>query len=390
MAIEATLPGTHQRPVDELPPPISSGRQVWRRLSKHKMAVAAMWLLGAMYFMMAFAEFFAPYTMTSDDRTRAFQPPAAIHVVDTQGHWHMPFVYDWSQSQNLSGLFSAGGSTTNVTTGGWHEDTTTRYPLGFFVHGEPYKIWGLIPSDIHFFGVTKPGTRFYLLGGDPDGRDIFSRLFYGARVSMTIGLAALAVVIPVGTILGGISGYFGGFVDTCLSWLIETVLAFPTFYLLLALFGATYKWSLSSTQRFFLITILLSFLGWAGLARVIRGMVLSLKEQEYVEAARAAGGGNLWIITRHLLPQTSTYIIVSVSMSIPGYIYAESFLSLLGLGVQPPDASWGNMLQPALNVSDLVLHPWLLAPGVLIVVTTIAWNFFGDGLRDAFDSKRKV
>ena len=389
MATETKLPAM-ERPAEDLPPPVSSGRKVWRRFRRHKMAVFAMWVLGVLYFLMVFADFFAPYTMTSVDRTRAFQPPAAIHLRDTEGRWHMPFIYNWQETENLQSLFTSTGPISGVSLGGWHEDTSKRYPLHLFVRGEPYKLWGLIPSDIHFVGVTDPGTRFYLLGGDANGRDLFSRLFFGARVSLTVGLVALAIVIPVGTVLGGIAGYFGGAVDTVLSWIIETVLAFPTFYLLLALFGATYKWSLSSTQRFFLITILLSFLGWAGLARVIRGMVLSLRSREYVEASRAAGASHLWVIVKHLIPQTASWIVISISLSIPGYIYAESFLSLLGLGVQPPDASWGNMLQPALNVSDLLMHPWMLAPGLAIVVTTVAWNFFGDGLRDAFDSKTRI
>ncbi|MBU6429990.1 MAG: ABC transporter permease [Cyanobacteria bacterium REEB65] len=382
---------TNSRPVDELPPPVSTATRIWRRFRRHKMAVAALWILGIMYFVMVFAEFFAPYSMTAEDRNRAFQPPAAIHLRDTQGHWQMPFIYDWKDNLDFSNLFSGTGSNVAVVeTGGWQQDTSKAYPLHLFVHGDPYKLFGVIPADVHLVGVTDPHVRFYLLGGDPNGRDLFSRLFFGARVSLTVGIVALAIVIPVGTVIGGIAGYFGGWVDTSLMWLVESVLAFPTFYLLLALFGATYKWSLSSAERFFLITILLSFLGWAGLARVIRGMVLSLKEQEYVEASRAAGARHLWIIVKHLLPQTASWVVISVSLSIPGYIYMESFLSLLGLGVQPPDASWGNMLQPALNVSDLLMHPWMLAPGVAIVITTVAWNFLGDGLRDAFDSKQRI
>jgi peptide/nickel transport system permease protein len=363
--------------------------RVWRRFRKHRMAMLSMWILGIAYLMMAFAEFFAPYSLASEDRTRAYQPPAIIHFRDAEGHWRMPFIHDQKQANDTSSLFTAGGSTES-SVGGWTEDRSRAYPLALFVHGEPYRLFGLIPSDRHLLGIRDAGTRFYLLGGDSEGRDLFSRLFFGARVSLTVGIVALLITIPVGTMVGGAAGYFGGVVDTALSWLVETIMAFPTFYLLLALLGVTYKWNISSTQRFFLITIILSFLSWAGLARVIRGMVLSLKQQEYIEAAHAAGASHFWIITRHLIPQTATWVVVSVSLSIPGYIYGESVLSLLGLGVQPPDASWGNMMEPALNVSDLMLHPWMLAPGLCIVVITVAWNLIGDGLRDAFDAKRKI
>lgn len=389
MGIEGEARVREFRPVDELPPQISAGNRVWRRFLKHRMAVVALAILCILYIAMIFADFCAPYSSISEARERAYQPPAIIRLRDTAGKWHLPFVYDTKKSSDLTNLFSAGGST-DFTLGSWSEDKTTRYPISLFVHGEAYKLFGFIPSDLHLLGISSTGTRFYLLGGDSAGRDLYSRLFFGARVSLTVGMVALLIVIPLGTLIGGLAGYFGGFIDTALMWLIETTLAFPTFYLLLALSGVTYKWDITPAQRFFLITAILAFLGWAGLARVIRGMVLSLKQQEYIEASKAAGAGHLWIVTKHLIPQTSSWIVISASLSIPGYIFFESVLSLLGLGVQPPDASWGNMLEPALNVSDLILHPWILAPGIAIVIATVAWNFFGDGLRDAFDSKRKV
>ncbi|MBM3273708.1 MAG: ABC transporter permease [Candidatus Sericytochromatia bacterium] len=384
LRLEGAPPGS-----DELPPPISSAQRVWRRFKKHKLAYGALWLLVFIYLLMAFADFFAPYGMASEDRTRSYQPPAAIHLRDDGGRWQLPFIYDRIQESDRSSLFSAGGST-DTTFGAWHEDKRKVYPLKLFVKGEPYKLFGLIETDRHFFGIESTQTRFYLLGGDSAGRDVFSRLFFGARVSLMVGLVALLVVIPIGTLVGGLAGYFGGRIDTCLMWLVETILAFPTIFLLITMAGVTAKWDITPMQRFVMITVILALLGWASLARVIRGMVLSIKAQEYVEAARAAGASDMWIIGRHLLPQTATWVIISATLSIPGYIYAESFLSLLGLGVQQPDASWGNMLEPARNVSDLILHPWVLAPGFAIVLTTVAWNFFGDGMRDAFDAKRRV
>jgi peptide/nickel transport system permease protein len=379
-----TLPGA-----EELPPPISATQRVWRRFRKHKLAYGAMWLLVMIYLLMAFADFFAPYGMASEDRTRSYQPPAAVHLRDDAGKWQLPFVYNRIQESDKSSLFSAGGST-DTPFGAWREDKRKAYPLKLFVKGESYRLFGLVEMDRHFVGVEGTETRFYLLGGDSAGRDVFSRLFFGARVSLMVGLVALLVVIPIGTLVGGLAGYFGGRIDTGLMWLVETILAFPTIYLLITMAGVTAKWDITPMQRFVMITVILALLGWASLARVIRGMVLSIKAQDYVEAARSAGASDMWIILRHLLPQTATWVIISATLSIPGYIYAESFLSLLGLGVQQPDASWGNMLEPARNVSDLILHPWVLAPGFAIVLTTVAWNFFGDGLRDAFDAKRRV
>lgn len=383
-------PSPGPQAAEDLPPPVSSGKRVWRRFTKHRMAVVSMWVLLGLYVMMAFAEFFAPYGMASEDRERAYQPPAIIRLTDPDGRFVGPYIHDMKKVTDTASLFQAGG-TADVKLGEWTEDRSVRYPIRFFVKGEPYRLMGLIPGDIHLVGIEGTATRFYLLGGDENGRDVFSRLFFGARVSLTVGIVALLIVIPLGTLIGGIAGYFGGWVDTCLMWVVETLMAFPSFYLLLLLFGVTYKWDITPTQRYFVIIAILSLIGWTGLARVIRGMVLSIKQQEYVEAARAAGASDLWIIVRHLIPQTATWIIISMSLSIPGYIYGESVLSLLGLGVQPPDASWGNMLEgPSRNVSDLLLHPWLLSPGIAIVITTVAWNFFGDGLRDAFDAKRKV
>ncbi len=390
MANEIKTSPQEPRRAEDLPPPISGGRRVWRRFTKHRLAVFSMWLLAIFYIMMALAEFFAPYGMASEDRERAYQPPSSIHFVDDQGKLVGPYVRDIKKASDQGTLFQAGG-TAEVALGEWVEDKTARYPIKLLAKGEPYKVLGVIPSDVHLFGVDTDRTRFYALGGDENGRDVLTRLFFGARVSLTVGIVALIIVIPMGTLVGGIAGYFGGWIDTALMWVVETIMAFPSFYLLLLLFGVTYKWDISPTQRYFLIITILSLISWTGLARVIRGMVLAIKQQEYVEAARAAGAGDMWIIVRHLLPQTATWVVISISLSIPGYIYGESVLSLLGLGVQPPDASWGNMLEgPSRNVSDLMLHPWLLSPGIAIVITTVAWNFFGDGLRDAFDAKRKV
>lgn len=366
------------RPEDELPPMVSTNARIWRRFTKHKMAVVGMWILGVMYFLMIFAEFFAPYTETYEDRTKSYQPPSAIHWMH-EGKFVGPFIYDQVEEFNPETLLSE-----------YVEDKTTPYRLSFFAKGPEYKMWGLVPSNLHFFGVEGDKARLFLFGSDQAGRDILSRLLYGARVSLTVGIMAICIVIPLGMLIGGIAGYFGGWIDNVLMRIVEALMAFPSFYLLLALFGVTYHWDITPTQRYFVITAILAMLGWTSLSRVIRGMVLSLKQQEYVEASRAAGASHLWVIVKHILPQTASWVIVSVSLMVPSYILGESALSMLGLGVQQPAASWGNMLEEARSLASLSLHPWLLAPGFVIVATVVAFNFFGDGLRDAFDSKKRV
>ncbi|MFP5502762.1 MAG: ABC transporter permease, partial [Candidatus Sericytochromatia bacterium] len=211
----------------------------------------------------------------------------------------------------------------------------------------------------------------------------------GTQISLSIGLVAVAISTILGIVLGGISGYFGGWVDNILMRIVEALMAFPSFYLLLFLFSVTYKWEISPTQRYYVIVLILSLIGWTSLSRVIRGQVLSLRQMEYVEASLATGASSLWVITKHILPQTATWVTISASLMVPGFILGESALSMLGLGVQQPAASWGNLLEDARSISSLTLHPWLIIPGFFIVLTVVAFNFFGDGIRDAFDAKTK-
>jgi len=243
-----------------------------------------------------------------------------------------------------------------------------------------------IPGNWHLFGTTGAG-KFNLLGTDEGARDQFSRLLYGARISLSIGLVGIIIAFPLGMLVGGISGYFGGWVDSSLMRLVEVLMTIPSIYLLVAL-AAVLPPGLSSAQRFLLIILITSFIRWAGLARVIRGQVLSIKEREFVQAARAMGGRSLYIIVRHVLPQTASYIVIAATLSIPDFIVAESILSLIGLGIQQPDPSWGNMLSLATNASILVLQPWLIwPPTLLIILTVLAFNLLGDGLRDALDPR---
>jgi peptide/nickel transport system permease protein len=235
------------------------------------------------------------------------------------------------------------------------------------------------------FGVDEP-AKIYLLGADYRGRDLFSRILYGSRVSLSIGFVGVAVSFSVGMLVGGISGFFGGRTDNLLMRLCEMVMMIPGFYLMLAL-RAAFPPDLSSVEVYLMIVLIMSFIGWAGLARVIRGMVLSIREKEFVTAAHASGQGSLRIIVRHILPNTLSYVIVAVTLSIPSYILGESALSLIGLGIQEPYASWGNLLSEAMNIAEIKFHPWILIPGLFIFVTVMSFNFLGDGLRDAFDPR---
>ena len=247
-------------------------------------------------------------------------------------------------------------------------------------------MFGLIPGDLHLFGVQEP-ARIFLLGSDINGRDNLSRLLFGAQKSLTIGFLGLLIMFPVGIIYGGTAGFCGGIVDNVMMRIAEAIMSIPGFYLLIAL-AAILPAGMSSTERFALITVILSFIGWAGLARVIRGMVLSIKQQEFVEAARAAGQSEWKNMLRHVLPQTTSFVIVAATLQVPSFILSESGLSFIGLGIQQPDASWGNMLKAALdNANDLYNQPWLLAPGVLIFLTILCFNTLGDVCRDILDPK---
>ncbi|HEY9723205.1 MAG TPA: ABC transporter permease [Oscillatoriaceae cyanobacterium] len=368
-----TNPATRTSVADELPPPVSTNQRILRRFFKHRMAVVSMWVLGFIYATMLFCGFLAPYNEATSNIDHSFMPPTPIY-------------------RDGGGLYLRNASM-DIDPKTFAEveriDYSKKYRLHFFVHGDHYKLFNLIPTDVHLFGTDAP-AGVYLFGTDQQGRDLFSRILYGSQVSLMVGVLAIFIIIPLGLIIGGVSGYFGGWTDNILMRIVEALMAFPSFYLLLFLFGVTYKWDISSTERFALITLILSLIGWTSLARVIRGQVLGLKEQEYVEASVATGASHWWIITRHLLPQTATWVTVSASLMVPGFILSESALSMLGLGVQPPEASWGNLLQDSMSLSALSMHPWLLVPGLFIVVTVVAFNFLGDGIRDAFDAKSRV
>ncbi len=345
-----------------------------RRLRRHKLAIFSLWVLGFLYAVTIFADFVAPYRFDDEMRKLSYCPPMRVRLRDLSGKFHLrPFVYKYSYT------FDEYYNRIYV------QDPSTRYPIKFLMRGSKHSLLGFIPMRTRLFGVDEP-ARLYLLGADYRGRDLFSRILYGSRVSLSIGFVGVIVSFFVGMIVGGISGFFGGRTDNALMRLCEMVMMIPGFYLMLAL-RAAFPPDLSSIEVYFMIVLIMSFIGWAGLARVIRGMVLSIREKEFVTAAIASGENSLRIIARYILPNTLSYVIVSVTLSIPAYILGESALSLIGVGIQEPYASWGNLLSEAMNIAEIKFHPWILIPGLFIFVAVMAFNFLGDGLRDAFDPR---
>jgi peptide/nickel transport system permease protein len=347
-----------------------------RRFARHRLAQGSFYLLIVLYLLAGFAEFFAPYPSHWRDLPHAYCPPQLPRFSFAQG-LHVP-----AMTRQVDPL---------TFKKSYLEDDTRPIALGFFVKGEPYRLWGLIPAERHFFGVRDAAPRadgtvptFFFLGSDKIGRDVFSRLIAGARISLSVGLVAIAVTFLLGVTIGGISGYVGGATDNIIQRLIEVVNAFPQLPLWLAL-GAVLPTDWSPLAVYFAITIVLSLLGWTALARVVRGKILALREEDYAVAARLIGASHFRILFRHLLPGFTSHIIVVLTMSVPAMILGETSLSFLGLGLRAPIVSWGVMLQDCLSIQAVANYPWLLFPVVFIVLTVLCFNFLGDGLRDAAD-----
>ena len=354
--------------------PRAPWRIFWSQIRRTPVAIAGGILLLVFYGAALFAPFLAPYGEQTMDRDRFFHPPMRIHWVDATGRLHPGgFVYATEPvpGQPLT----------------YREDRSRPLALRWFTVGAPYRLFGLFDTGRHLYGVDPPG-RVYLLGTDPFGRDEVSRLLFGGQVSLTVGLVGILISFTIGLLLGGISGYVGGWVDTLIMRSTELLLSIPGLYLIIAL-RAVFPTNLPSQQVYLGIVGILAFIGWASLARIIRGMVLSIRRAEYVSAAEALGVGRMRIITRHILPNTMSFVIVAATLSIPYYILGEVFLSFLGVGVQEPSASWGNMLNQARSLRVLNSFSWLLyAPGIAIFLTVMAYNFLGDGLRDALDPRK--
>lgn len=371
----------------------------WQRLKKNPLARFGAVLLLIFYLAVIGAEFIAPYDPYASQPDGALLPPTQIYWRDREGQFIGPHVYPTTLGpvdlktgdRQLMQAFDQPSQLRLFVQGSEYRLLQVKLPLPTqFSLTEPkieeVQIFAGIPLHWHLFGADGAG-KINLLGTDEQARDQFSRLLYGGRVSLSIGLIGIAVSFPLGMLVGGIAGYFGGTVDSILMRLVEVLMTVPSIYLLVTL-TVVLPPGLSSSQRFLMIILITSFIRWASLARVIRGQVLSIKEREFVQAARAMGGKSLYIILRHVLPQTATYVVIAATLSIPDFIAAESVLSLIGLGIQQPDPSWGNMLSIATNASVLVLQPWLvIPPALLIILTTLSFNLLGDGLRDALDPR---
>ena len=346
----------------------------WRQLRRYKLALLSGAALVVVYLIMLFAEFLAPYALDFSDRTLFYAPPVGVHFVDAQGRWHArPFIYPYRLVDPDLRLYGP--------------DTSRTYAVHFLVHGFRYRLLWVIPTDLHLMGVDGP-ARLFLFGSDQFGRDLLSRMLFGSRVSLMIGILVVLITFPIGLILGGIAGYYGGIIDNLLMRTVEVLASFPTFYLLLTL-ATVLPATLSSAARLFMIAAVFSLVGWGGLARIIRGLVLSIRELEFVLAARVGGLSDLRVILRHILPNTSSYVIVAATLTIPGVILGESGLSYLGIGVQEPSTSWGLLLAQAQSIDVLTQFPWLLLPGLAIVLVILFYNFLGDGVRDALDPRQR-
>lgn len=361
---------------------VSPGRLAWRRLLRNRSALTGGIILILLYLITLFGSFIQPYDPGARDYNMTNHPPMLPRFFDENRRFHpRPFVYGMKLVDPLRQRYAF--------------DLSKKYPIRFFVRGHEYKLWWLFRSNLHLFGVDAPG-KIALLGTDSVGKDVFSRIIQGGKVSLSIGLIGISISLLIGMFAGAIAGYYGGWWDRILMRVVEFLLSIPSLYLIITLrayfqtntvFGLGGS-QLTSTQMYLIIVVILSFIGWAGQARVIRGMVLSIKEQDFVTAERALGASTLRIIALHILPNTLSYVIISATIAVPGYILGEIALSYLGVGIQEPQVSWGIMLDQAQSLASIRNFPWLLfAPAAVIFMTVFAFNFLGDGLRDALDPK---
>lgn len=349
----------------------SRRKLIWWKLKRHRLAVWCGFILLIMYGSTLISEWIAPYHYQTRHTDHIYTPPQRVHLFH-EGSYVGPFVYGNDYRLNMDNLRRE-----------YTPNPGKVEKIRFFCSGDRYRFWSLVPMDFHFVCPAE-GKTLFVLGTDRLGRDLFSRIIYGARISLLIGLGGIAVSLFLGLLLGGLAGYYGGWVDSVIQRLTEIIRSFPELPLWMAL-SAILPVTWSPLLVFFGITVILALLDWTGLARAVRSKLLALREEDYTTAARLMGAGSGRIIGRHLLPGFASHIIASATLSIPGMILGETALSFLGLGLRPPITSWGVLLNEAQNINVVALYPWLILPVVPVILIILAFNFFGDGLRDAAD-----
>jgi peptide/nickel transport system permease protein len=349
----------------------SQWQLMWWKFKRHKMAMLGGVVVLMYYFVALFADFFAPVYFETYRAEYVYAPPQRIRLF-----WDgklAPYVFGYTFERDPVSYKKT-----------WAIDESVVIPVGFLQHGEAYKLWGIIPGDLHLIGPKNPDDPFYLLGSDKSGRDVFSRIIYSSRISLTVGLVGVVISLGLGILIGGLSGLVGGLLDNLIQRLIEILISIPTLPFWLALAAAVpLDWS--PLQVYFMITIILSLIGWTGLGRVVRSKFLALREEDFILAATLDGVPHGRMIFRHMIPSFLSHIIASVTLAIPGMILGETALSYLGLGLRPPVVSWGVMLQETQKVAVIAIYPWILFPALAVIIVVLALNFLGDGLRDAAD-----
>ena len=349
----------------------SKSKLMWLRFKQHKMALFSAIMIVLFYTVAIFADVIAVQDINKYSAKFKYAPPSEIHFVNSEGDFTRPFIHNLERELNMETLEFE------------YTQGSDEYPIRIFHRGYEYSVLGLFKTDIHILGVDD-GAALFLMGSDKLGRDIFSKIVHGARISLSIGLIGVLLSLVFGVVLGGISGFYGGKVDTFIQRLIEVLMSFPSIPLWMAL-AASLPPQWSPIFVYFMITLILSVIGWTGIARVVRGIVMRLKEEKYTEAALLSGAGNFYIIRKHLLPGATSFVIAQATLSIPAMIIAETSLSFLGIGLRPPVVSWGVLLQEAQSIEVIANYPWILYPSIFVIATVLFFNFLGDGLRDAAD-----